>query len=87
MKGIPFILIICFVVFNGCKTSKPVAQVSSGTVTQTGSSTTDAHQDVNYSEQSTWLLGYFNQGQLKSEPHSVWFYKGYDEYRTNPESG
>ena len=46
----------------------------------------DSQHSVNYSEQSTWLLGYFNQGQLKRDPHSDWFYKGYDEYPVNTEA-
>lgn len=50
------------------------------------SSTVESQQSVNYSDQVTWLLGYFNLGQLRQEPHSAWFYKGYDEYRANPEA-
>jgi hypothetical protein len=34
-----------------------------------------------FSDQSTWVLGYFLRDQLTREPHSEWFVKGYDEYQ------
>ena len=86
MKRIFFLLIFCSLFFTWCKTYKPVAEVSSNPSPKNENTTADIHQAVNYSEQSTWLLGYFNQRQLKQEPYSVWFYKGYDEYQVNPEA-
>ena len=86
MKRITFLLIFCFVVFTGCKTFKPVAEINSSVSLNPESITDDTHQAVNYSEQSTWLLGYFNPVQLKREPHSEWFYKGYDEYQPATEA-
>jgi hypothetical protein len=85
MGRIIYSLILCFV-FAGCKINKPVAAINSGLSQKPESSAVDGQEAVNYSEQSTWLLGYFNQGQLKREPHSAWFYKGYDEYRVNPDA-
>jgi len=43
------------------------------------------YQKVNFGEQSTWLLGYFNRSQFTREPHSEWFIKGYDDYQYNPD--
>ena len=86
MKRISFLLIICLFCLNGCKTSKPIAEVHPAASHNAEAKTVDMPQAVNYSDQSTWLLGYFNQCQLKQEPHSVWFYKGYDEYLVNPEA-
>jgi hypothetical protein len=86
MKRITFLIIFCFVFFTGCKTYKPVVQMNSGASQNPESATVDSHQGVNYSEQTTWLLGYFNLGQLKREPHSVWFYKGYDDYEVNSDA-
>jgi predicted small secreted protein len=82
MKRITFLLVFCSVVFTGCKTSRPVAGINAD-VSQKSDNT---QQTVNYSEQSTWLLGYFNPVQLKREPHSVWFYKGYDDYQPATEA-
>jgi hypothetical protein len=86
MKRITFLIIACLIWFTGCKTSKPVAEMHSEASKATVSNPVESHQAVNYSEQSTWLLGYFNPVQLKQEPHSVWFYKGYDEYQVDPEA-
>lgn len=35
---------------------------------------------MNYSDPSTWILGYFNPDRLKTEPHSTWYLKNYDDY-------
>jgi len=86
MKRITFLFISCIIWFAGCKTGKPVVEMHSVASQKPLSSTVENHQGVNYSEQSTWLLGYFNQGQLKQEPHSSWFYRGYDEYQADPEA-
>jgi thiol-disulfide isomerase/thioredoxin len=86
MKSITFLLVFCLVIIAGCKTSRPVAQININESQKPESMTDNTHQAVNYSEQSTWLLGYFNPVQLKREPHSVWFYKGYDEYQPAQEA-
>jgi thiol-disulfide isomerase/thioredoxin len=86
MKGITLLLIFCFVIFTGCKTNRPVAAMNSAALQKPESIAIDSHQDLNYSEQTTWLLGYFDQGQLKREPHSLWFYKGYDDYTVNSDA-
>jgi thiol-disulfide isomerase/thioredoxin len=83
MKYISLFLLAAFFVL-GCRTSKPVSMV---TVSSVNEQQTDAysHTEVKYSDQSTWLLGYFNYSQLTSLPHSDWFLKGYDNYQPNPE--
>ena len=86
MKSITLLLVFCLVIIAGCKTSRPVAQINKNESQKPESMTDNTHQAVNYSEQSTWLLGYFNPVQLKREPHSVWFYKGYDEYQPAQEA-
>jgi thiol-disulfide isomerase/thioredoxin len=40
---------------------------------------------VDFSEQSSWLLGYFNFNQITREPHSEWYFSGYDNYQINNE--
>jgi hypothetical protein len=86
MKRITFLFIFCLAVFTSCKTSKPVAAIGSVAPPAAESSAAENHKEVNFSEQSTWLLGYFNVRQLKSEPYSVWFYNGYDDYQVNQEA-
>ena len=84
MKRITSLIVFGLVVFTGCKTSGPVAGSNTNVSQKPETMTDNALQPVNYSEQSTWLLGYINPVQLKREPHSMWFYKGYDEYRADP---
>lgn len=51
---------------------------------QTETINNDSHDEIiNYSAQSTWLLGYFNPLQLASFPHDRWYLKGFDEYAPN----
>lgn len=38
---------------------------------------------TDFSDHSTWLLGYFDVDRLKREPYSSWYIKGYDEYAAN----
>jgi thiol-disulfide isomerase/thioredoxin len=85
MKKYAFLLICCIFSLVACHSTKPVADKKPAIQKEPGNNIISP-QTVNYSEQSTWLLGYFNPRQLKSEPHSVWFYKGYDEYQVNQEA-
>jgi thiol-disulfide isomerase/thioredoxin len=41
----------------------------------------DNRPGVNFSEQSTWILGYFTRAQMARPPHSEWFLKEYDDYQ------
>ncbi len=40
-----------------------------------------ASHDIDFYEQSTWVLGYFKLNRLTSPPYSTWFLKEYDEYQ------
>ncbi len=86
MKGIILLFILCSLAFAGCKTSKPAAGLAAAPQSQPEVSAADNPQPVNFADQATWILGYFNLSRLKQEPYSTWFYKGYDEYQVNPEA-
>ncbi|MBI5010288.1 MAG: thioredoxin family protein [Bacteroidia bacterium] len=43
-------------------------------------------QKTDFSEQSTWVLGYFARGQITRPPHSEWFTREYDGYSINQEA-
>ena len=43
-------------------------------------------QKTDFSEQSTWVLGYFTRGQITRPPHSEWFTRDYDGYVINQEA-
>ena len=85
MKYISLCMLAALCFFSSCKTAKQVSVVTDSTVSEPK---TDSYYktEVKYSDQSTWLLGYFNPGQLTSLPHSEWYLKGYDSYQPNSES-
>ncbi|MCJ7446856.1 MAG: thioredoxin family protein [Bacteroidales bacterium] len=81
MKALCTFLLIIPLILSGCKAKKPLIEnipVMEQTV---------ANQPVtNFSDQSTWLLGYFTREQISQVPHSEWYQKGYDEYQFNTEA-
>jgi thiol-disulfide isomerase/thioredoxin len=81
MKNIYFSLILFLVCVCGCKTIKPVAGTRPEVAKTTVPVTDAASSAINFSDPATWLLGYFNRGQLMHEPYSTWFIKGYDDYQ------
>ena len=85
MKDISFLLILLLVFVIGCKTIKPVADVKPE-VKQTPVPVAVVAPPVsNFSDQSTWVLGYFSLERLTQLPHSVWYNKEYDDYQINSE--
>ncbi len=80
MNRIIISLFTVFVLFQGCKTTKPMAE-STSAVNQTE----EARPVTNFSEQTTWLLGYFSVDRLKRIPHSEWYLKGFEDYQ--PDNG
>ncbi len=45
-----------------------------------------APQEINYADQTTWLLGYFKPDQLTHYPYSTWYLTGFDYYQPNNEA-
>lgn len=86
MRNTFFILIFILVCSGRCKTAKPVSGVSQPVAAKQATSAEVVLPAVNFSEQSTWLLGYFASDRLMSEPYSTWFLKGYDNYQFNSEA-
>jgi thiol-disulfide isomerase/thioredoxin len=86
MKNIYFLFFILFVFFSGCKTTKPVAENRPEVITKPASVTDAAPPVINYTDQTTWLLGYFNPDQLTHYPYSTWYIKSFDDYapKTDP---
>ena len=83
MKNIYLLITLLLVSFSGCKTIKPVAEITPKASQPQVPVTAVSPPAVNFSDQSTWLLGYFNPGQLTREPYSTWYYTGYDGYQPN----
>ena len=66
-----------------CKTIKPAAEKGPEVPpTQSEVSGLSPHA-IDFSDQSTWLLGYFNPDRLATAPYSLWYINEYDEYKFN----
>ncbi len=85
MKNIYFLLILILVTFSGCKSTKPIAG-SKPAVIPGETSGYNEQTPVNFSEQSTWILGYFNPDRLTHYPYSTWYTSGFAEYVPSSEA-
>ena len=65
---------------GSCKTIKPVAAIRPGSDKYTEPVKDVTPAAIDFSEQTTWLLGYFSKDRLVSEPYSSWYIKGYNDY-------
>ena len=72
-------LLLLILIINGCSTIKKSGTLSAESEHKYGSG-------IDFSEQSTWLLGYFNFNQITGQPHSEWYLREYDNYQINYES-
>jgi thiol-disulfide isomerase/thioredoxin len=80
-----FLIIVSFILLAGCKTVKKETEIINSKYEVTiGEPVVIDQPETDFSEQSTWLLGYFTKSRLTSSPHSEWFIKGYDSY--NPDN-
>jgi len=86
MKNIPLLVILVLFCFTSCKTTKPVSTVSHERTKTEGTTSSATSLAINFSDPSTWLLGYFSPDRLKQMPYSDWFTKGYDDYQINSEA-
>ncbi|MCX6253235.1 MAG: thioredoxin family protein [Bacteroidia bacterium] len=86
MKNTFFLLILLLVCLGSCITIKPAAEIKPEATRTPVPVTNVAPQAVNFSEQSTWLLGYFDLNRLTREPYASWYVKGYDDYQLNTDA-
>ena len=86
MKNISLLLILAFVFITGCKTTKPIAKIKPEVIQAPLTKSNAVSSGVDFSDPSTWLLGYFNPDRLKQMPYSSWFTTGYDDYSINSEA-
>jgi thiol-disulfide isomerase/thioredoxin len=69
-----------------CKTKKPLSSSNSETILPPPPLPDLEPTQINYSDPSTLILGYFNIDRLKQDPHSSWFIKGYEDYQINTDA-
>jgi thiol-disulfide isomerase/thioredoxin len=84
MKKICLSLLIISIFFSGCKSTKHLADQKSKQSTHAVSPDV-APAPVNFSDQTTWILGYFDPDRLTHYPYSTWYTKGFDEYMPKSE--
>jgi thiol-disulfide isomerase/thioredoxin len=80
MKKICFQSFVLLVLFSGCKTTRPVAENKPEVITKPVT-VTDVAPPIDFHDQTTWILGYFNPDQLTHYPYSTWYLKGFDDYQ------
>jgi thiol-disulfide isomerase/thioredoxin len=81
VKRILFFIIPVLMWTSGCKVKQPVTEIQPVMKQEE-----QAKPATNFSEQTTWLLGYFSREMLVRPPHSEWYLKGYDAYQVNNEA-
>ncbi len=86
MKRLLSFLVLSGFLLNACRTITPVAQTNPESNNPKLPAAESMQPSVNYSEQSSWLLGYFNPAMLTGSAHSAWYIKGKDDYQPNSES-
>ncbi len=86
MKRLFLLFPLSFLILNGCRTIVPVASTNPEPVNIQTPVSEEEKPVVNYSDQSSWILGYFNADRLTGSIHSAWYMKGKDDYQPNSES-
>ena len=75
-----FLLLVIASLALSCRTKQPLTHSNaSGTGNERQAATT------NFSDQATWVLGYFTPDRIRSAPHSEWYFTGYDQYSPDPD--
>ena len=83
MKNFSFFFNLLLIIICSCKTIKPAAGIRNEAAPSPVQVADAAPPSLNFSDQSTWLMGYFNPDRLTRAPYSAWYIKGYDEYQFN----
>ena len=92
MKRITFLVLLILIVSGSCKSTKQAANREAGSkATQKPLATevpsgNDSPKAFDFTQQTSWLLGYFNPAQLTHEPYSVWYTKGFDDYQVRTDA-
>jgi len=86
MKNLYFPLFILLLLFSSCKSTKPIVHSKSDTNTKSAVAADAAPPAIDFHDQTTWILGYFNPDQLTHYPYSTWYLKGFDDYQINTDA-
>ncbi|HLN20377.1 MAG TPA: thioredoxin family protein [Bacteroidales bacterium] len=80
MKNLVF-LFASIIFLSGCRSSKPVIPSENRSeFPVVFGEAQGTEKEIDYHDQTTMLLGYFNPAMLRQPPHTAWFVEGYDDY-------
>ena len=82
MKKTCIQFLILLVLSYSCKTTKPITGKDHKSDVKT-TTAAEIAKPIDFHDQTTWLLGYFNPDQLTHYPYSTWYLSGYDDYQIN----
>ena len=77
MKKLIFFIFLSFLILS-CKTAKVATEMSTPAAPSENTIT-----PTDFSDPTTWLLGYFEPVQLREVPYSTWYNKGFGDYTFN----
>jgi thiol-disulfide isomerase/thioredoxin len=86
MKNALILMALLIFCFAGCKTTKPTASKKSEKLLPAPPVPDPGLTPINFSDPSTWILGYFKPDRLQQPPYNSWYIKGYDDYQINSEA-
>jgi thiol-disulfide isomerase/thioredoxin len=81
MKRISFLSVLLIIMFTGCRSIKPAAEIN-----KSEQVADNVPAQINFSEPATWLMGYFDPVRLTQDPYSSWYIKEFDDYQFNTEA-
>ena len=85
MKKDYFVFLLVLALASSCKTTKPIVN-NKPDATSSATVPTANTQPVNFSDQTTWILGYFDPDRLTHYPYSSWYDNGFDQYQPKSEA-
>jgi thiol-disulfide isomerase/thioredoxin len=85
MKNNTFLIILFLVCIISCNTIRPAGEINPQIEARVPATDTFP-KALNFSDQSSWVLGYFCTDRLTREPHSLWYIGGYDNYQANSDA-
>jgi thiol-disulfide isomerase/thioredoxin len=86
MKNIYFLFFILIIFFSGCKSAKPLAKTKTEANPKPAIVADVTPAEINFHDQTLWILGYFNPELLTHYPYSTWYLKGFDDYQVKTEA-
>ncbi len=83
MKNLSLLLLSVIILTGSCKTTKPAAEIRPVVATAQAGQQNVTNPEVNFSDPSTFIIGFFKIERLAQPPYSDWYLKGFDDYSIN----